>query len=144
VTGHGLESGMLMLMVQSAVRTMTNSKDVIPANSLHFESGYLPKCQRMDSDKSMTLSLIHYLGNSICLTGQHEEMILVRHDGLIEFLDTLDLGFPIGLEAEIAQFVDHSVIDFNPGDVAILYTDGITEAENSDRQQYGIDRLAVW
>jgi serine phosphatase RsbU (regulator of sigma subunit) len=144
VTGHGLESGMLMLMVQSAVRTMTNSKDVHPRDFLTILNRVIyQNAKRMDLDKSMTLSLIHYLGNSFCLTGQHEEMILVRHDGLIEFLDTLDLGFPIGLEEEIAQFVDHSIIDFNPGDVAILYTDGITEAENKDRQQYGIDRLAV-
>ncbi|AFY70800.1 protein serine/threonine phosphatase [Thalassoporum mexicanum PCC 7367] len=144
VTGHGLESGMLMLMVQSAVRTMTNSEDLHPREFISILNRVIyQNTQRMGSKKFMTLLMLHYVDNSLCLTGQHEEMILVRRDGLIEFFDTVDLGFPIGLEEEISQFVDHSMIEFNPGDVAILYTDGITEAENNDCQQYGIDQLAI-
>ncbi len=29
----------------------------------------------------------------------------------------------------------------NPGDVVVLYTDGITEAENINSEQYGLNRL---
>jgi sigma-B regulation protein RsbU (phosphoserine phosphatase) len=29
----------------------------------------------------------------------------------------------------------------NPGDVVVLYTDGITEAENKSGVQYGLERL---
>jgi len=32
-------------------------------------------------------------------------------------------------------------IHLSPGDVLVLYTDGVTEAINSDIEQYGIDRL---
>ena len=32
-------------------------------------------------------------------------------------------------------------IQLQPGDGIVLYTDGITEARNSDKQFYGIERL---
>jgi len=62
-------------------------------------------------------------------------------NGEIERFDTLDLGFPIGLEPEITDFINHIQICLNTGDVVVLYTDGITEAENIDFVQYGLDNL---
>jgi serine phosphatase RsbU (regulator of sigma subunit) len=32
-------------------------------------------------------------------------------------------------------------VQLNPDDVVMLYTDGITEAKDINRQQYGIERL---
>ncbi|HBB31881.1 MAG TPA: hypothetical protein DDZ80_26350 [Cyanobacteria bacterium UBA8803] len=57
-------------------------------------------------------------------------MILVRRGGKVERIDTIDLGFPLGLEADIAPFVAQAEVKLNPGDGVVLYTDGITEAEN--------------
>ena len=57
-----------------------------------------------NSGKNLSLSLLDYEGGTLRLSGQHEEMIVVR-GGKVERIDTLDLGFPIGLEAEIADFV---------------------------------------
>ncbi|MEK9510416.1 MULTISPECIES: SpoIIE family protein phosphatase [Limnospira] len=56
-------------------------------------------------------------------------------------MDTIDLGFPVGLEPDISQFVHKITVRLNPQDVLILFTDGITEGENSYGQHYGIDRL---
>ena len=33
------------------------------------------------------------------------------------------------------------MIELQPGDGVVLYTDGITEAENMKREQYGLERL---
>ena len=75
------------------------------------------------------------------LSGQHEEMIVLRHGGEVERVDTIDLGFPIGLDDEIADFIDYITIDLAPGDGVVLYTDGITEAENGRGDHYGLKRL---
>ncbi|HEY9794782.1 MAG TPA: PP2C family protein-serine/threonine phosphatase, partial [Leptolyngbyaceae cyanobacterium] len=32
-------------------------------------------------------------------------------------------------------------VQLHPGDVVVLYTDGITEAEDINREQYGLERL---
>jgi sigma-B regulation protein RsbU (phosphoserine phosphatase) len=77
------------------------------------------------------------------LSGQHEEMIVVRQGGAVELVDTIDLGFPIGLTVEIAEFVDQTTVALQPGDGVVLYTDGITEAENTQGEQYSLERLCA-
>ncbi|WP_333301412.1 MULTISPECIES: SpoIIE family protein phosphatase [unclassified Microcoleus] len=46
------------------------------------------------------------------------------------------MGFPIGLDADIAEFVAEKIVQLHSGDVVVLYTDGITEAENIDKVLY--------
>lgn len=142
VTGHGLSSGMLMIMAQTAVRTLEVAGETDPIKFLNIVNRTLyDNVVRMNSDKNMTLSLLDYSDNILRLSGQHEEILIARADGTIERIDTIDLGFPIALESDIADFVATTAVPLNPGDVVVLYTDGITEAENLDGVQYGLERL---
>jgi two-component system sensor histidine kinase ChiS len=142
VTGHGLESGVLMIMVQTAVRTLLTNNETDPAKFLSVINRTIyDNVQRMNSDKNLTLSLLDYQQGQLRLSGQHEEIIVVRTDGSVERIDTIDLGFPIGLEADIADFIAQTQVQLHSGDVVVLYTDGITEAENLAGEQYGIERL---
>jgi len=97
--------------------------------------------ERIDSSKNMTLVLLDYQDSNFTISGQHEEIIVVRTDGNIERIDTIELGFPLGLEEDIADFVSQVQVHLNPGDVVVLYTDGITEAVNINKVYYGIERL---
>lgn len=142
VTGHGLESGVLMLMAQTAVRSLLESKITEPQEFLDaLNRTIYQNIERMNVEKSMTLSLADYSKGTLRLTGQHEEAILVRTTGEVERLDTIDLGFPIGLVEEIGDFVSSIEVILNPGDVVVFYTDGITEAMDVDKQLYGLERL---
>ncbi len=145
VTGHGLESGMLMLMTQTAVRTLLTSGET---NSTHFlnvvNRTIYDNVQRMQANKSLSLSLLDYHpSGDIRLSGQHEELIVIRKDGEIELIDTMDLGFPIGLDDDISDFVNEVFIKLQPGDGVVLYTDGITEAENEAGEQYELERMCA-
>ncbi|KGF71928.1 hypothetical protein DO97_14320 [Neosynechococcus sphagnicola sy1] len=142
VTGHGLESGVVMLMAQTAVRTLLTHGETDPTRFLNTVNTIIyENTQRMRSPKNMTLALLNYEAGMLSLSGQHEEVIIVRRDGRIEPIDTLDLGFPLGLESDITSFVAETQIQLQSGDIAVLYTDGITEAMNAQRQQYGLDRM---
>ncbi|MEZ2248415.1 AAA family ATPase [Microcoleus sp.] len=142
VTGHGLESGVLMIMAQTAVRTLQKMNETDPVKFLDIINQTLyDNLQRIDSDKNMTLAILDYAGGVLKLSGQHEEMIVVRADGTLECVDTMDLGFPIGLVEEIGDFVAQAEVLLNPGDVVVLYTDGIPEAKNISKAQYGLKRL---
>ncbi len=142
VTGHGLESGVLMIMVQTAVRTLLAYNEPDPVRFLSaINSAIYDNVQRMKCDKNASLALLDYQEGMLKLSGQHEEMIVVRCNGSVERFDTIDLGFPIGLDADIAEFVAETIVQLHSGDVVVLYTDGITEAENMDKVLYGLDRL---
>lgn len=142
ITGHGLESGVLMIMVQTVVRTLQAYEETDPVKFLTVLNRTIyDNVQRMNSDKNLTLSLLDYQQGQLRLSGQHEEIIVVRSNGTVEQIDTIDLGFPIGLEADIAEFVAQTQVHLHPGDVVVLYTDGITEAETLAGVQYGIEQL---
>ena len=142
VVGHGLESGVLMLMVQTTVRALllagiNNSKQFL--NIVNQTIYY--NAQRMGTDKNLTLSLLDHQNGILQITGQHEEVLLVRQNGQVKRIDTFDLGFMIGIKNDILEFVSHQDISLQPGDGIVLYTDGITEAQNLEEEQYGLERL---
>ncbi len=142
VTGHGLESGMLMLMVQTAVRTLLANgvSDARTFLSILNQTIY-SNVKRMNSDKNLTLSLLDYHDGLVRLSGQHEEVLVIRKDCRVERIDTIDLGFMIGLEEDISPFVNQHEINLQAGDGIVLYTDGITEARGADNHMYGVENL---
>jgi phosphoserine phosphatase RsbU/P len=144
VTGHGLESGILMVMTQTAVRTLKEVKDLDPVRFLDTLNRTIYKnIQRMKSDKNLTLALLNYADSRISISGQHEETLVVRKGGKIERIDMMDLGFPIGLDEDISDWIGHLLVDLEPGDGVVLYTDGIPEARNIHKQFYGMQRLCA-
>jgi sigma-B regulation protein RsbU (phosphoserine phosphatase) len=142
VTGHGWESGVLMIMVQTAVRTWLLDNEPEQVKNLSaMNSVIYDRVQRLKFDKNASLALLDDQQGMLKLTGEHEEMIVVRCNGCVERFDTIDLGFQIGLNAEIAEFIVETSVQLYSGDVVVLYTDGITEAENMDKLLYGLKRL---
>lgn len=142
VTGHGLESGVLMLMVQSVARALQETGENNPAQFLdRLNRAIFKNLERTNSDKHLSLSFLDYEDGKLTLSGQHEEVVVVRAGGGVERIDTIDLGFPIGLEKDISPFVATRNIAFASGDVIVLHTDGVTEAEGRKGELFGLDRL---
>ncbi|MFN6166423.1 MAG: SpoIIE family protein phosphatase [Pseudanabaena sp.] len=142
VTGHGLESGILMLMTQTAVRTLKESGETDPVRFLDILNRTLYKnVQRINSEKCLTLSILNYANGQVSISGQHEETIVVRKTGAIERIDTMDLGFPIALDGDITAFINQVIVELQHGDGVILYTDGIPEAYDIHKNIYGIERM---
>ena len=151
VTGHGLESGLLMLMAQTTVRCLLNNGIRDPSKFLSILNKIIYNyAQRMNIDKNLTLSFLDYQPipsdqadrkGILRISGQHEEVLVAHQGGKVEHLDTLNLGFPVGLEPDIQNFVSQKEIHLQSDDVVVLYTDGITEAINTHKQEYGLERL---
>ncbi|XUR34880.1 HAMP domain-containing protein [Rhizobium leguminosarum bv. trifolii] len=142
VTGHGLESGVLMLMVQSVARALQEAGNTDAVKFLtDLNSALFKNIVRTKIDKHLTLAFLDYDGKEMILSGQHEEVVVVRANGEVERIDTMDLGIPIGLEADISAFIKTREITFETGDLILLHTDGVTEAENDAGELFGIERL---
>jgi len=142
VTGHGLESGILMLMAQTAVRTLKEIRETDPVRFLDALNRTLYKnVQRMNSEKSLTLAILNYSEGWVSISGQHEETLIVRNGGQVERMDTMDLGLPIALHDDIAEFISHISIELQLGDGIVLYTDGIPEAKDINKKQYGVEQM---
>ncbi|MEN9216242.1 MAG: PP2C family protein-serine/threonine phosphatase [Gloeomargarita sp. HHBFW_bins_162] len=142
ITGHGLESGVLMLMTQVALRTLLTNGETGGVQMLNTLNRVIyDSMERLGYGRTLTLTLLHHEQGQLCITGQHEEVIILRTNGDWERIDTLELGFPLGLERDIQPYVHQRTVQLHPGEGGILFTDGITEAENPQGDLYGIERL---
>jgi phosphoserine phosphatase RsbU/P len=142
VTGHGLESGVLMLMAQTAVRTLLSVNEQDSTKFLNVLNQVLyENAQRLSPGKNMTFSLLQYQNQRLQISGQHEDVLVFRGDGTVEQVETIELGMPLGLMQNIQDFIGQTQIQLSSGDGIVLYTDGIPEAEGEDRALYGLERL---
>lgn len=143
VTGHGLESGALMLMVQASARTLQEAGNHSPRAFLDILNRTLCKnIERTKVKKHMSLAFADYHDDQLTLYGQHEDVLIIRSNGTTERIETFDLGFPVGLKPDIADTVNTRVLPFKKGDIAIFHTDGITEAENENEDFFGFERMS--
>ena len=69
----------------------------------------------------------------------HNSALLVRQSGEVERLAAS--GPPLGVLA-VAAYQAHSTV-MGPGDLLLVYTDGITEAADPVDDEFGIERLAA-
>lgn len=144
VTDHGLASGVVMLMTQSAFLTTLQNQVGSLASSLNSINSVLFSNirGRMDDIRNMTLSLFLYHNGVLRTAGQHETIMVYRtSDKKVETFDTTDNGMLVGLTESIAEFVHEKKIEIHKNDIVLLYTDGATEAENPAKVQFGSERL---
>jgi serine phosphatase RsbU (regulator of sigma subunit) len=144
VAGHGLTAGLVMLQAQSAIGALIRQnpgatpRDILSqANSVLYDNVRT----RLHQDEFMTMSILcHHGDDRLVFAGAHEEFILCRADGGCERLPTK--GTWLGVKRDIHAFLEETEIRLRAGDVLVLYTDGITEARNGAREQFGPERLA--
>jgi len=146
VTGHGLESGIVMVMVQAAVRALLLGGLHDPVQFMDALNRTLyANLKRIGVDKSLSVTFLDYQQQTgqISLSGQHEQVLVLRQGGQIEVLDTINLGFYVGLIEDIKNYVDEHSFTLAPGESIVLYSDGFTEAENDEGEMYGLERLCA-
>ena len=68
----------------------------------------------------------------------HPPPVLIRDGKWVKTL-TLKPGLPMGIGLD--RPVDVGVVQLEPGDRLLFYTDGVTEARDSDGNEFGLDRL---
>jgi sigma-B regulation protein RsbU (phosphoserine phosphatase) len=140
VSGYGLESGVVTLMAQMGVRTLLTSDETDPTRFLSILSQTVyANVQRMRANKSLNLALLDYQSGRLTLSGQHNQLIVVRKDGKIDTLE--NLTNPSGANSRLANLTATASVQLQPGDGVILYTHGLIQAANKGSEPYGLDRL---
>lgn len=71
------------------------------------------------------------------LNAGHNPPLLISSGKPAKFLSTG--GIPLGIQRDAGYSED--IAYFERGDVLVMYTDGVTEAESDDGQAYGLERL---
>ena len=77
-------------------------------------------------------------GEFVYANGGHNPPLIVRADGTLALLPQPP-GIALGVTPDFAY--ERSTMTLSPGDAVVIYTDGVTEAENGTQEQFGIERL---
>lgn len=142
VAGKGISAAILMANVQSALRAqIRHSQELGHACSTSSIVSQLNKHlhAHTTAEKYATFYFGVYDETAGTLTytnAGHLQPLLFRRGELIR----LDVnGMVVGAFA-LAKY-DESTVQLEPGDLLVLYTDGITEPENEYDEMFGEDRL---
>ncbi len=145
VAGHGLDTGLIMLMIQGIVAgAVCQRPEASPrwvwrsVNSVVYENVR----RRLDRDEHATLMLLRCSGGGrVTYAGAHEDLLIFRRGtGTVEVAPSSGIWVGILPEVEEEQ-IDEREVALMPGDVLLLYTDGLTEALHPERGMFGVERL---
>ncbi|MFA6521561.1 MAG: PP2C family protein-serine/threonine phosphatase [Candidatus Gracilibacteria bacterium] len=140
VTGHGLPAGLIMVMVNTLIRTFSevyqNGYDIIVNTNRILK-------QRIEPRRFMTCVLLRWnlQDQKMYYTGAGHEHIMIFHkkQGVCEVKQSG--GIALGMVPDISKIIKEEQIPLESGDFVILYSDGITEAKNMQGEMFGIERL---
>jgi serine phosphatase RsbU (regulator of sigma subunit) len=135
VAGKGLGAALLTTMLQGAFTAM--SSGAAPERVFDHINSLL--CERTDVGRFATLfyAMVDREGNLTYLNAGHPSPLILRQ-GAVKNLFT-EGALPLGLlpEAEYAPVRER----LEPGDTLVLFSDGITEAQNSSGEFFGDTRF---
>jgi sigma-B regulation protein RsbU (phosphoserine phosphatase) len=141
VEGHGVSASMLMSSLQTALHTLVPDNDSpIPVlerinrfyiHNINFTTFVTVFLSRFDpASRNLTYA-----------SAGHNPPLLLHVNGRDELSWLKPTAAAIGLMEE--YHVRAETITLLPGDILLLYTDGVTEATNAINEPFGVDRLAA-
>ena len=140
VAGKGIPASLFMMRAKTTLKTYAEN-NVTVADI--FTNANYQLCEGNDAGMFVTA----WMGFLNLETGElkyanagHNKPLIRRKDGLFEYLEG-PAGFVLaGMEGIV--YKEQSTM-LEPGDEIFLYTDGVVEATNVDKQLYGDDRLQI-
>lgn len=133
VSGHGVNAGLVMMMVQTAVRAVVRALDardvaLSPARLLAVVNAAVrPNLARIGRGQYMTLTAMRLDAEGIVHAGLHQDLLVRRAaTGAVEQLPSK--GFWLGIVDDLTPMLVDTPLALAPGDSVVLYTDGVTES----------------
>ncbi len=137
VVGKGMPAALLMSNLQAIVRAMA-SEDMPPKQLCEKVNRVISS--NMTPGKFITFfyCLLDAQNKKLVYTNAgHNRPILFHRDG--SWLELKEGGLALGMSRE--RNYEQGEIELNSGDRLLLFTDGVTEVVNAEREEFGEQRL---
>ena len=141
VSGKGVAAGLLMAMAKTAIHTLSQ-EDISPKQILLKTNQILHR--HIGGQKFMTLLYLkwEYPDLNLAYSSAGHEHILIYKGHLSGAVEAIRSGgFMLGMIENIEGFIEEKRLKLDPKDKILLYTDGVTEAENQAGERFGFERL---
>ena len=135
VSGKGLGAALLTTMLQGALSGLTMGAD--PVTVFNHVNRFLCRHAEVGRYATMFIGLLGRDGMLEYIKAGHPSPLLLRQGNVSELYT--EGSFPIGLIPE-AEFTS-ARLQLEPDDTLVLFSDGVTEAEDPDHQLFEVDGL---
>jgi len=136
VAGKGMPAALLMASVQASLRAYAETSDS-PKHIISQVNNLLYRYTESNKFVTLFYGVLNPQSRTLTYSNAGHNYPLIFRKNECVWLDST--GMPCGI-LENAQY-DEARIKMNPGEIALFYTDGITEAMNSDEIMFGEQRL---
>ena len=139
VSGKSIGGAMLMSVCRSILRAQAPGF-ISPTELLRSVNRAMSNDISEDMFVTMLYMVLHLESRKLVVArAGHEKPLVVRNDRTIEFIESN--GTAIGLVPPelFDALLNEQEIYLQPGDVVVAYTDGITEAMNSAKEEWGMN-----
>lgn len=139
ISGKGVSASLLMANIQATLRALV-SRD-LPLPDLAAQTNDLLWAST-PPNKYATAFFVRYepaTGACAYVNGGHCDGIVLRASGEVELLTTT--GLPVGLFPKRA--FDQSAFSLAAGDTLLLYSDGVSEANDKDHNEFSLERVVA-
>jgi sigma-B regulation protein RsbU (phosphoserine phosphatase) len=146
VSGKGTSAAFNMAQMKGIFHSLAIQKDSV-LKFITQANKALSECLEKTSFITATFFKINTITKTICYSrAGHCPAIFYSAESSDEnkkvcYLESEGLGLGILRNSEFNQYVEEKTITYQPGDLLLLYTDGIIEAKDSDGKQYGTKGL---
>lgn len=138
VSGKGMPAALLMSATRATLRTLARL-DLSPGETLQQLNRMLIADMPSNKFVTMVYGVLDPKSRTITfVSAGHLPPLLIN--GKCEFLP-LDTGLPLGLAG--SAYPEYTV-HLKPGTQVLLYSDGVTEAQNRQEEEYGPERLVEY
>ncbi len=143
VSGKGLQAALLMVMLRTSLRSEITRQSDLFAMTMRLNA-LLYEGSTNDAYATFVYARLHgETGALTTINAGHNFPIVIRRDGSMTRLEkggTVVGMFPEDILIDIAEFQQETV-RLHSGDTLLFYTDGVTDALNSDGEPYEEKRL---
>ena len=142
VSGHGVDSGLIMMMVQTSIFTVLNSASNLKPSGVIDDANVILRenILRLKAQKYMTISVLNLREDHFIFAGKHQDILIYRaKTKQVEEIGSR--GTWLGIIDNISKFLNDIRVQINTDDIILLFTDGVTEAVNKDGEMFGQARL---
>jgi predicted permease len=141
VAGKGIAAALLMSVVQASLRVISAGREV-PLSQLAAQMNrFLYRSTATNNYATFFYAQLEERGRRLrYLNAGHNPPYLVRRtEAGMEIMELIAGGTVLGLFPE-AKY-EEADIDLCPGDLFVAFTDGVTEALNTEGEEFGEERL---
>lgn len=140
VSGKGVSAGLVMMRTRTILHALS-AANYSPRDALVYLNHYL--ASTVEVGKFMTLLYLLWDPNEkkMSYAAAGHEHILVYKAATGETVSLKSGGIAVGMVDDISSLTQEKELDVETGDAIVLYTDGVTEAENTANERYTLERL---